>query len=195
MAKRGIIQERIIRVLLNNPGGITRYAISKQSQSSYAWTHEFLKKLEKDSLIKGTKVTSFKRLLRFWESIHANPKKKEYMIPDPEIILKKTKMEYALTTYHAENLIQNYLFPSRTDFYIKEKDIDEWHKILTKNGLVGKGNVRLLITDEHVLYNTSKKQGLTVVSLPQLILDLLKEGSICEAAAEMLIKKVEKNAL
>ena len=195
MAKRGIIQERIIRVLLNNPEGITMYAISKQSQSSYAWTHEFLKKLEKENLIEGTKVTSFKRLLSFWKAIRTKPKKREYMIQNPEIILKKAKLEYALTTYHAENLIQNYLFPSRTDFYIKEKDIGEWHRILSKNGLVGKGNVRILITDNHVLYNTSKKQGLTTVSLPQLILDLLEEGSVCKEAAEMLIKKVEKNAL
>ncbi|MEA3343756.1 MAG: hypothetical protein U9Q92_06345 [archaeon] len=195
MAKRGTIQERIIRTLLNNRRGITIYAISKQSQSSYAWTHEFLKKLEKKNLIEGTKVTSFKKLLSFWKAIRTKPKKREYMLQNPEIILKKANLEYALTTYQAENLIQNYLFPSRIDFYIKEKDTDKWHKILSKNGLVGKGNIRILITDDHALYNTSKKQGLTIVSLPQLILDLLEEGSVCEEAAEMLIKKVEKNAL
>ena len=195
MAKRGTIQERIIRVLLNNPGGITIYAISKQSRSSYAWTHQYIKQLQKENLIEGTKVTGIKKLLNHWQAIHTDPKKREYMLKDPEKLLKKTRLEYALTTYRAENLIHNYLFPSRTDFYIKEKDLEEWHRLLTKNGLVGKGNVRVLIADDHVLYNTSKKQGLTIVSLPQLILDLLKEGSVCKEAAEMLITKVEKNAL
>ncbi|MFH1432363.1 MAG: hypothetical protein ABIG84_04050 [archaeon] len=195
MAKRGTKQERIIRVLLNNPGGMTMYAISKQSHSSYAWTHQYIKQLQKENLIQGTTVPDIKKLICHWQTIRTTPKKREYMLKDPEKLLKKTTLKYALTTYRAENLIQNYLFPSRTDFYIKEKDLVEWHALLRKNGLVGKGNVRILIADDHALYNTSKKQGLFIVSLPQLILDLLKEGSVCKEAAEMLMAKVEKNAL
>ncbi len=195
MAKRGIIRERIIRTLLNNPQGISIYRISKHAGSSYAWTHEFLKYLEKQKLIKDAKPISFQKLVNYWKDIHLKPKNREYMIQKPLDILKKTNLDYALTTYQAENLIQKYLFPSRTDIYIKEKDIKSWHKKLSKHGLVGKGNVRILITDDHVFYNTSRKQGLYIVSLPQLILDLTEEGSICEEAANMLLEKVEKNAL
>ena len=195
MAKRGIIRERIIRILLNNPKGMTKYRIAKLAGSSYAWTHELLKNLEKQRLIKNTTVTNYQKLINYWKNIHSKPKHAEYMIQKPLDILKKTGMDYALTTYQAETLIQKYLFPSRTDFYIREKDLDSWHKKLSKHGLVGKGNVRILITDEHVFYNSSQKQGLNIVSLPQLILDLLEEGSICEEAANMLIKRVEKNAL
>lgn len=195
MAKRGIIRERVIRILLNNPKGMTKYELAKQADASYAWVHEFIKILEKEKLTEGTKVISHQKLIGFWRNVHTKPKKREYMIQKPLEILKKAKLDYALTTYEAENLVQKYLFPSRIDFYIREKDTKTWHEILSKHGLVGRGNVRMLTSDEHVFYNTSKKQGLTVVSLPQLILDLLEEGSVCEEAANMLIEKVEKNVL
>jgi hypothetical protein len=98
-----------------------------------------------------------------------------------------------LTTYQAENLVQNYLFPSRVDIYIKESDWEQWHDILSKKGLVGKGNVRLILSDEHVFYNSFEKDGLKVVSMPQLIIDLMNEGGVCVEAAELLIKRIAKN--
>lgn len=192
---RGNKRERILRIILNNPKGITKYRIAKHAEASYAWTHEFLKLLEKERLVKGTKAISFSRLMNFWRSIHQKPKSREYMIQKPLTVLKKSKMDYALTTYQGENLVQKYLFPSRVDFYIRAKDLKGWHEILSKQGLVGKGNARILLADEHVFYNSFKKGGLAVVSLPQLILDLLEEGSVCEEAAKMLIEKVGKNAL
>ena len=75
---------------------------------------------------------------------------------------------------YTETLTQHYLFPSRVDLYIKEEDIQAWHKLLTKHGLVGKGNIRLLLEDEHVFYSNIKKKGLRIVSIPQLILDFVK---------------------
>jgi hypothetical protein len=69
----------------------------------------------------------------------------------------------------AENLIQHYLFPSRTDLYIKTEDKEKWHTLIVTEGLVGKGNMRLLTTDPHVFYNSFKQQGLNIASIPQLI--------------------------
>jgi hypothetical protein len=66
---------------------------------------------------------------------------------------------------------------------------------LTVEGLVGKGNLRLLIADEHVFYGAFKRQSLMVVSIPQLIVDLLEEGGVCIEAAEKLINKVDQHAI
>jgi hypothetical protein len=62
-------------------------------------------------------------------------------------------------------------------------------------GLVGKGNMRLLTTDPHVFYNSFRQQGLNIVSIPQLIVDLLEEDGVCTEAAEKLLEKVMKHAV
>ncbi len=190
---RGTFRERIIRVLLVEPdGSLTKYGLAKKAQCSFPWAHEFLGKLEKSKLVAGTKVISYSGLIQYWLQVKTKTEKQEYMHKDPITLLQNTKLKYALTTYQAENLVQHYLFPSRTDFYIERNDLDEWHKLLTAEGLVGKGNVRLLTADSHVFYGSFKRQSLTVVSIPQLIVDLFKEGGVCTEAAEKLMQKVEK---
>lgn len=193
MKPRGILRERIIRVLLSDPdGSLTKYKIAKKAECSFPWTHEFLNKLEALRLIKGTSVTDFAGLLNYWLQIKVKPEKREYMHKDPISLIQQAKLPYALTTYQAENLVQHYLFPSRTDLYIRKENTQEWHKMLTAEGLVGKGNVRLLITDAHVFYGSFKRQNLRIVSIPQLIVDLLEEGGVCTEAAEKLLQKVEQ---
>jgi len=54
---------------------------------------------------------------------------------------------------------------------------------------VGGGNFRTLYGSNHVFFKSSSVQGYTVVSTPQLIVDLLVEGGPCVEAAEMLIEK------
>lgn len=190
---RGTFRERIIRVLLVEPdGSLTKYGLAKKAQCSFPWVHEFLGKLEKSMLVDGTKVINYSGLTQYWLQVKTKSEKKEYMHKDPITLLQNTKLQYALTTYQAENLVQHYLFPSRTDFYIDRKDAEEWHKLLTADGLVGKGNVRLLTADPHVFYGSFKRQGLTVVCIPQLIVDLFEEGGVCTEAAEKLLQKVEK---
>ena len=195
-AKRGIMRERIIRVLLTEPeGSLTKYQLAKKAECSFPWTHELLGKLETLELVKGTKVTNYTGLIKYWLQVKSKPEKMEYMHRDPINLIKKAKLRYALTTYQAENLVQQYLFPSRTDLYIEAKDREKWHKLITKEGLVGKGNLRVLIADSHVFYGSFKRQDLTVVCIPQLIVDLLQEGGVCTEAAEKLLEKVEKHAI
>lgn len=198
--KRGAVKERVLRILLNHPQeGLTKYRIAKLSKGTFSWTHEFLGFLEKNKMIKvrtnpdntSTKITisNFKQLLLFWQKCATKPRKKEYMVKNPIEILRQTKLKYVLTTFQAENLVQNYLFVSRVDFYIKPKDEEQWHTLLAEEGLVGKGNMRLLIKDDHVFYNHFAVNKLRVVSLPQLILDLLNEGGVCIEAAEQLLDR------
>jgi len=184
---RGDKRERILRVLLNSKDTLSKNEISKRAECTRQWVILFLKELEKKKVIKNTEPTNRKKLLEYWLKISNKPKKiQNYMVREPLKLLKKTKLDYALTTYQAENLVQHFLFPSRIDLYIKEEDLDKWHTLMTKNGLYGKGNVRMIISDKHVMYNKIKIRGLFEVSLPQLIIDLIKEGGPCQEAAEML---------
>ncbi len=191
---RGKIRDRILRVLANNPtGDLSKYEISKQTGATYPWVREFFLKLEDRGLVKGTTVLDYPVLLHYWQSVYVKRKTREYMVKEPLKILKNTKLPYALTTYQAENLIQSYLFPSRVDVYIIERDWKQWHDMISKKGLVGRGNMRLLLADEHIFYKSFEKGGLKIVSTPQLIVDLMVEGGVCVEAAELLIKKVMKD--
>lgn len=189
---RGQKQEQILRVLLTEPKPLSKNELSKRAGCTRQWIILFLRELEKDYLVKKTKILNRKKLLKYWLELHQKPKKyREYMVKDPLKFLKNTKLAYVLTTYQAENLIQHYLFPTRTDFYIKEEDLPKWHNLMTKNGLYGKGNVRIIVADEHIMYGKRKIQKLNLVSLPQLILDLFTEGGPAAEAAEMLLKKLK----
>src|SRR4030067_1604953 len=143
MKPRGTIRERIIRVLLDEPNGaLTKYQLAKKAESSSPWAHEFINKLEDQKFVRGTTVIDFTGLVNYWLQIKTKPEKKEYMHKNPISIIRKAKLTYALTTYQAENLVQHYLLPSRTDLYIKKEEAAQWHQLLTNKGLVGKGNVR-----------------------------------------------------
>lgn len=188
---RGDKRERILRVLLSEPKHLSKNELSKRAGCTRQWIILFLKELEKKGFVKGTKVKDKKKLIKYWLSIHKKPKKyKEYMIKEPLKVLRNIKLDYALTTYQAENIIQHHLFPSRIDIYIKESDFQKWHGFLLNNGLYGKGNVRIIIEDEHVMYGKRKLNNLFVVSLPQLLIDLFVESGPCEEAAEMLMRKL-----
>ncbi len=186
------VKERIIKVLLTNKN-LTKYRVAKLAKASFPWTHEFLKILEKIKLVKETKVTNVEGLIDYWVKIRKKPKQREYLIQEPIEIIKNSNLDYAITTYYAENVLQRYIFPSRLDFYIKEEDLEKWHKLLTSKGaLYGKGNTRILI-DSSGLFLSQKIKELNIVCLPQLILDLKIEGGPAEEAAEMLIEKVKEN--
>ncbi|MBI2669417.1 hypothetical protein HYX14_06260 [Candidatus Woesearchaeota archaeon] len=191
---RGLKQERILRVLLTEPKSLSKNELSKRANCTRQWIILFSRELEKKKLVKGTKVVNPAGLIKYWLTIHKKPQKyREYMIKGPLKLLKKTKLDYALTTYQAENVVQRHLFPSRIDIYIKEEDLQTWHSLLLKEGLYGKGNVRITVAEEQVTYGKRKINGLFVVSLPQLIIDLYTEGGPAAEAAEMLLVKLKKH--
>ena len=191
---RGLKREMITRVLLTEQKPLSKNQLSKKAQCTRQWVILFLRELEKKKLMKETKVLDPKGLIHHWLTFHQKLKKyREYMIKDPLKLLKKVKLEYALTTYQAENLIQHHLFPSRTDIYIKEEDSPKWHSLLMKEGLYGKGNVRLIVAEEQIMYGKRKINGFSIISLPQLIIDLFTEGGPAAEAAEMLFPRLKKH--
>ena len=188
---RGDKQQRILRVLLNSKEALSKNEISKRAECTRQWVILFIKELEKKKLIKDIKPVNRKKLLEYWITLTERPKKfRSYMVKEPFEILKKSKLDYALTTYQAENIVQHYLFPSRIDIYIKKEDLYNWHSLMTKNGLYGKGNVRVIMADPHVMYGKRIIDGFPIVSIPQLIVDLTLEGGPCQEAAEMLMKRL-----
>lgn len=186
--ERGFIKERIIRVLMNHTGdNLTKYRLAQLADASESWTLQYTEKLEEKGLIKGTEVIGAADLYRVWLEQRIEPNQLKISLQQPMDLLADTDLEYALTTYQAENLHQGFLFASSTDFYISPEDISDWLKIVEEKGLLGGGNTRIRVLDDHVFYNQQRVDGFSTVSVPQLILDLLAEGGPCEEAAEKLI--------
>jgi len=186
--ERGFNKERIIRVLLNHTeDDLTKYRLAQLADASEPWTRQYTEKLEDEGLIKGTTVVAAADLYRSWLEQRIEPNQLEISLQQPMNLLADTDLEYALTTYQAENLHQGFLFASSTDFYISPEDINNWLQIVEEKGLLGGGNTRIRVLDDHVFYNQQRVDGFSTVSVPQLILDLLAEGGPCEEAAEKLI--------
>lgn len=186
--KRGFNKERIIRVLLNHTGGdLTKYRLAQLAEASEPWTRQYTEKLEEEGLITGTEVVAAGDLYQVWLEQRIEPNQLSVSLQQPMDLLADTDLEYALTTYQAENLHQGFLFTSTTDFYISDEGIQEWLAVVEETGMLGGGNTRIRVLDDHVFYNRQEVDGFSTVSIPQLILDLLAEGGPCEEAAEKLI--------
>lgn len=186
--ERGFNKGRIIRVLLNHTDeDLTKYKLAQLADASEPWTRQYTDKLEEEGLINGTEVTEVRKLYHEWLDLRIDPSRLSVSIQQPMQLLEETNLEYALTTYQAENLHQGILFTSTTDFYISPEDTEEWLEIVEEKGLLGGGNTRIQVLDDHVFYSQQNVGGYTTVSIPQLILDLLEEGGPCKEAAEKLI--------
>lgn len=191
MKSRNIKNLRIIRALLAKPdGSLTKYRIAKQAECTTPWVIEFLRKLENQKIVKKTKVLNFNKLVDYYIEIMPKVKYFEFFVQDPLKLLKESKLDYALTTYAAENFTSRHLFPSRNDIYIKEEDLDRWKSLIIKRGLLGKGNLRLIIAKDTAVFKESKEiKGVNIVSMPQLLIDLKKEGGVCMEAYNILVKR------
>jgi hypothetical protein len=186
--ERGFNKERIIRVLLNHTGDdLTKYRVAQLSEASEPWTRQYTEKLEEQGLVEGTEVVTPVGLYQAWLDQRIEPNQLEVSLQQPMDLIAETDLQYALSTYQAENLHQGFLFTSTTDFYIAPEEIDHWLSVVEEKGLLGGGNTRIRVLDDHVFYNQQAVDGFSTVSIPQQILDLLAEGGPCEEAAEKLI--------
>ena len=187
--ERGFNKERIIRVLLNHTGDdLTKYRVAQLSEASEPWTRQYTDKLEEQGLVDGTAVVAPGKLYQVWLDQRIEPNQLQVSLQQPMDLIAETDLQYALTTYQAENLHQGFLFTSTTDFYIAPQEISDWLAIVEERGLLGGGNTRIRVLDDHVFYNQQGVDGFSTVSIPQLILDLLAEGGPCEEAAKKLIE-------
>ena len=111
----GTIRERIIRVLMNKPdGSLTKYRVAKLSDCTTSWTLDFLKKIENLGYTKNTKVIKPKKLMEYWASIGRRPSRFDFFIQSPIEFLQNIDLEYVLTTYVAENILNHYQPPKNS---------------------------------------------------------------------------------
>ena len=133
--RRGVKNDRVYRILLCDvEGTLTRYRIAKLAQAQQIQVNLLLRKLEKLNLVTGSRVIDHKGLLTRWSRLKIKYESQSYMLPNVMETLKKARMEYGLTTYRAESMVNGYLFPSKTEFYIRPDDFDDWHALLVKEG-------------------------------------------------------------
>lgn len=188
--KRGFKKERMLRVILQNPDGeMSRYRVAQNTKASEPWVHEYFDRLEDKGIIEGTRVRDFERIFKEWLEVRIEPARFQVSFQEPLKLLESIDLDYALTTYQAEQLFSGHLFPKKTEFYIQPKEREEWKNFIEEKGLIGGGNTTILLTDPHVFYERRKNEGLNTVCLPQLIIDLLAEGGPAIEAAEMLAEK------
>jgi len=57
--------------------------------------------------------------------------------------------------------------------------LDRWKSLVIKKGLLGKGNLRVILAKDKAIFKESKDiKGVNAVSIPQLLIDLKKEGGV-----------------
>lgn len=190
------LKDRIARVLLNSPrGDLSKYRVAKLAGAGYPWTYKLLRRLEDAGLVEGTRVVDTGGLVSWWRRWRLSFDHRDYMVKRPLSLLAGSGLQHAATTYLAERMVQDYLFTSRVDVYVRGEDMARWHEIIVEDGLVGGGNFRLLFGDDHVFYKSFSAGGVAVVSMPQIIADLYDTGAACTEAADMLLERVKDGAV
>ncbi len=192
MLARNIKQLRIIRTLLDNPiGSLTKYRIAKIVGCSTPRVIQVIHKLEQQKLVAGTTVIDLNKLIDYYIKINTQKLKKYYYhLSNPMDFFKKIKLDYAFTTYIAENIVNHHLFPNKFELYVSKKDIMAWVELLKDNALIGKGNLVLIVLeDDDVLKESKKIDNYNIISIPQLLIDLKREGGVCIEAYNILLDK------
>jgi len=188
--QRGFKKERLHRVLLNHPDGErSRYEIAKEANVSSSWAYEYFDQLAEAGIVEDTTVRDPSTLYQRWRETRVEPNAVQVSLQQPLERIQETGLDYALTTDEAEQVHQGFLFPSTTALYVREADIDKWLDVVEEEGFVGGGNTELRATDEHVFYNVQTVDGVTTVSVPQLIVDLLDEDGPAAEAADRLMTR------
>ena len=187
---RGDKQERMLRILLSRTQPKrTWYSIAKEAESSYGSAHRFLSELSKKGFIDKAGVRDPSSLFRYWATRKDKRLFREYHVQNPDAVLRDMDMDYLLTGYFAEGLVGGYLFPRFREFYVMAKNAKEWDSTLMTKGVAGRGNVKVILADDHVFYERQEIEGWPVVSVQQLIVDLMRTGAECAEAADLLIRR------
>lgn len=197
MTIRNYLQQKIILVLLNNSKiKITKYRLSKLAETTTTRVFQVIKKLEGLGLVENTTVIDYNGLIDYYLKLDKTKYKKYYFqLSDPLGFFKEKKVDYALTTYSAENLVNHYLFLNKFQIYLTKDAYSLIESEIKKKGVIGGGNLVLMVPDnDFVFYNTQDIRGYKTVSIPQLLIDLKKEGGVCIEAYNMILDKyVRKN--
>jgi hypothetical protein len=190
---RNAKKERLLRLLLvaDGDGGVfdgapTRSALADAADVSASWCSEYLGRLERRGLVEGAEIRDVAGTYAEWEAIRPPRSSAPVSIQHLDEYLHETELAYALTTEAAENRYQGHLFPSRTELYVRPDEIPDWLDVVRERGMAGGGDARLLAADAGVFHGTRRIDGLVVVAVPQLVVDLRERGGPAREAADRL---------
>ena len=154
---------------------------------STSWASEYLDQLEQEGLVLETTVLDPNTIYERWVETRVEPNTTRVSLQQPLGQIHDSGLEYAFTMDEAEPIHQGFLFASTTAIYVRETDIEAWLDLIAEIRLVGGGNMELRATDEHVFSNAQTVDGVTTVSIPQLIVDLLDVGGPAFEAGNRLM--------
>jgi hypothetical protein len=160
-----------------------------ETGTEYHWTYNVIKELEKIGYMSEGIIVDVSGMFELWKKRPNTSKIIEYHIQDVDNFVMNVSLDYAATTYYAENRLGQYILPRILELYVHEYDIKKWHDQIMEIGYLGKGNLKINVSDEHIFWHKKRMEGLTIVSIQQVIVDLLREGGITIEAAENLIER------
>lgn len=176
------------------------YALAKSTRVSFPWVHEVVTDLKNRGWI-GSKdplhVTNVAALYDWWKHHKTPVQTHNFYAADPASLIRdllEQDLPYAVTTYHAENFWQSHLFPRRIDAYVRTGDLTAIKSYLVSHGAqIGGTNLRLWTGDDQVVEERFSAKPindqLLLAPLPQVIVDLLREGGSAGEAGELLIQR------
>jgi len=191
--------KRLLSLLLDplSPPIKSKYALAKLAGCHPTWAIKFIQEIEKQGIVKGLEVLDAKKGFERFQTM--NPQKIEpvrFSVSDTSDFLAwltmSDRLEYALTTYQAENLVQGHLFPHKITLYVKPENLERWKVEVSKKGVIGGGNIELIPAHYDELFNSHLIKGFRLVNIPQLISDLYREKGVTGEAADMLLEKLVK---
>lgn len=199
--------QRVIRVLLNI-GDLTVRKIAREAGVSLGISVKILNQLEKTGYLARKRgrleVKNFKGLLNAWaytvstrelkKMEFMGAEKPQYLIKKLALIAKKHRLEYAFTLFAGTELVCPYVAPNEIHLYILENEKEKWERVLEKENIfpAERGNIVCFLADKSYFYGKTEARDISVVSYPQLYVDLFSLGGRGEEAAKELLKMMEK---
>ncbi len=207
---------RVLRVMLTHPGRRwTLRELAKEARVSLGMSHYVTASLARMGLTtreESNKLVLIEplRLLKQWAAASnyslLNSLQEFYTFDSEfEVFLSKLKRlpsrfnhSYALTLHSAAWLIAPHVRPTDFHLYVrpsmKREESLSFAKALSLSPIERSGNVKLVSPyDEGVFYGSMQTNGIIVVSLIQLYVDLYNYPGRGEEAAEKVLEKVVKN--
>ncbi|MBI4918568.1 hypothetical protein HY837_01450 [archaeon] len=198
--------QKIIRVLVNSDIIMSVRDISKLSKSSLGITSKIIKQLIETGYVSKVKnklkVHNKENLTRAWGyavSINELPKisfisaeKPKYVMEKINNVSEKNGLKYAFTLLSATEIINPYLYPDCVDLYVNKNDLKVWEKLLADQRVypAEKGNVTLYLVDDNYFFNAKKIDKFSVISFPQLFVDVFSKGGRYIEGAEKIMEVI-----
>jgi len=183
------------------------YELAQRTGVAFSWVHETLDVLSHFGWIdlsQGLRIRDADAIFAWWLNQSAQPRYHAFHVANAREasarLLHDFRIPNAFTTYYAENAYQGHLFPRRADVYVRMEHVAQAraHLVGDLNAQLGGTNFRLIYGDDHILDEKVSighaRERLDYAPVPQVILDLMREGGSAREAADLLIQRAFPHA-